>query len=163
LRGGIYNGRFKGNIVQNFRGRFGKIQADGFKSIMQSVEMAQAKNLIKDRAKEVETFQDTINRLMGYYLNSLEVNQSSEERIREELSKELSTKDNTISALYEQVQDLKADNETFKGNEKIKDTIINQADEEVKKLNKDIIDKQSRNVKNIRVWQSNPLQVDKII
>lgn len=85
-----------------------KTQADGFKAIMQSVEIAQAKGIIKDRAKEIETFQDTINRLMGYYLNSLEVNQSSEERIREELSKELQTKDNTISTMFEQLEELKS-------------------------------------------------------
>jgi chromosome segregation ATPase len=121
-----------------------KTQAEGFKAIMQSVEMAKAKGMIKDRAKEIEVFQDTINNLMSYFLNSLNVNQTSEERIREELQKELSTKDNTISALYEQVQELKADNETFKGNEKIKETIIKQASEEVKKLQKDIEDKQSQ-------------------
>jgi len=103
---------------KEFADKEGYNQAEAFKSILNTVEMAQAKNLIKDRAKEVETFQDTINRLMSYYLNSLEVNQNSEERIREELSKELSTKDNTISALYEQVQDLKAANETLKGNNK---------------------------------------------
>lgn len=103
---------------KEFADKEGYNQAEAFKSIMQSFEMAQAKGIIKDRAKEIETFQDTINKLMGYYLNSLEVNQNSEERIREELQKELITKDNTISALYEQVQDLKADNETLKGNNK---------------------------------------------
>jgi chromosome segregation ATPase len=85
-----------------------KTQAEGFKAVLQAVEVAQAKNAIKDRAKEIETFQDTINKLVGYYLNSLEVNQNSEERIREELSKELQTKDNTISTMYEQLEDLKS-------------------------------------------------------
>ncbi len=85
-----------------------KTQAEGFKAIMQAVEVAQAKNAIKDRAKEIETFQDTINKLVGYYLNSLEVNQNSEERIREELSKELQTKDNAISTMYEQLEELKS-------------------------------------------------------
>jgi DNA repair exonuclease SbcCD ATPase subunit len=85
-----------------------KTQAEGFKAIMQAVEVAQAKNAIQGRAKEIESFQDTINRLMGYYLNSLEINQNSEERIREELSKELQTKDNTISTMYEQLEELKS-------------------------------------------------------
>jgi chromosome segregation ATPase len=119
-----------------------KTQADGFKVIMQSVEMAQAKNLIKDRAKEVEVFQDTINRLMGYYLNSLEVNQNSEERIREELSKELSTKDNTISTMYEQLQEVKVDNKCL--NEDLTNA-QNQIDISMKSI-KDLND----NVKNLK-------------
>lgn len=119
-----------------------KTQADGFKSIMQTVEMAQAKNLIKDRAKEVEVFQDTINRLMSYYLNSLEVNQNSEERIREELSKELSTKDNTISTMYEQLQEVKVDNKCL--NEDLTNA-QNQIDISMQSI-KDLND----NVKNLK-------------
>ena len=42
-------------------------QAEAFKSIMQTVEMAKAKNMIKDRAKEIEVFQDTINNLMSMF------------------------------------------------------------------------------------------------
>ena len=117
-------------------------QAEAFTSIMQTVEMAKAKGMIKDRAKEIEVFQNTINNLMSMFLNSLNVNQTSEERIREELSQELQTKDNTIGNLYEQLQDLKADNERLKDNEKIKESIIKQADEEVKKLQKDNVDKE---------------------
>ena len=89
-------------------------QAEAFKSIIQTMEMAKAKGMIKDRAKEIEVFQNTINNLMSMFLNSLNVNQTSEERIREELSQELQTKDNTIGNLYEQLQDLKADNEKGK-------------------------------------------------
>jgi chromosome segregation ATPase len=118
-----------------------KTQADGFKSIMQSVEMAKAKGQIKDRAKEVETFQDTINKLMGYYLNSLEVNQNSEERIREELSKELSTKDNTISTMYEQLQELKADKSNLESNFKEIESKNKQLQEQLQKANTDNADK----------------------
>lgn len=103
---------------KEFADKEGYNQAEAFKSIMQTVEMARAKNMIKDRAKEIEVFQDTINNLMSMFLNSLNVNQTSEERIREELSKELQAKENTISALYEQVQDLKAENKTLRDNSK---------------------------------------------
>lgn len=103
---------------KEFADKEGYNQAEAFKSILNTVEMATAKNLIKDRAKEVETFQDTINRLMGYYLNSLEVNQNSEERIREELQKELTTKDNTISNLQEQLDKFKIDNNNLKDTSK---------------------------------------------
>ena len=88
---------------KEFADKEGYNQAEAFKSIMQTVEMAKAKNMIKDRAKEIEVFQDTINNLMSMFLNSLNVNQTSEERIREELSQELQTKDNTISNLQKQL------------------------------------------------------------
>lgn len=111
---------------KEFAEKEGYNQAEAFKSIMQTVEMAKAKNLIKDRAKEIEVFQDTINNLMSMFLNSLNVNQTSEERIREELSQELQTKDNTISNLQEQLKDVKAENSDLKADNK--------------KLNTDVID-----------------------
>ncbi|WP_271814743.1 hypothetical protein [Clostridium beijerinckii] len=119
-------------------------QAEAFKSIMQTVEMAKAKNLIKDRAKEIEVFQDTINNLMSYFLNSLNVNQTSEERIREELSKELQTKDDTISNLYEQLKECKAaHNYTVDENEKLASR-VKELQEQKYKSEKDITDKQSQ-------------------
>ncbi|MGL4741920.1 MAG: hypothetical protein ACRC41_14175 [Sarcina sp.] len=82
-------------------------QAEMFKSILNSFEMAKAKGLISDRAKEIETFQETINGLVGMFINSLSINQTSEERIRETLSLELKTKDKTIADLQEQKENLK--------------------------------------------------------
>ena len=92
---------------KEFADKEGYNQAEAFKSIMQSFEMAQAKGIIKDRAKEIGTFQDTINKLMGYYLNSLEVNQNSEERIREELALQLDTKDKTINNLQSDIENVR--------------------------------------------------------
>lgn len=119
-----------------------KTQADGFKSIMQTVELAQAKGQIKDRAKEVELFQDTINRLMGYYLNSLETNQHSEERIRDALSKELNTKDHTISNLQDQLNQLKEDNKTLKDSFKNLESSNKDLLQQVQELNNSIVEKQ---------------------
>lgn len=83
-------------------------QAEAFKSMMNTVEIAKAKEQIKDRAKEIEAFQDLNNRLVNMFLNSLELNMTSEERIRETFSKELNTKDNTIADLQEKVNALNA-------------------------------------------------------
>ena len=124
---------------KEFADKEGYNQAEAFKSIMQTVEMAKAKNIIKDRAKEVEVFQNTINDLMSYFLNSLNVNQTSEERIREELSQELQTKDNTISTMYDQLQEVKAENKALKDNAKELNDNIKIINEEVKKLNNDIL------------------------
>ena len=126
-------------------------QAEAFKSIIQTLEMAKAKNIIKDRAKEIEVFQDTINNLMSMFLNSLNVNQTSEERIRDELIKELQTKDNTISNLQEQLKDIKTENNNLKEINRDKDSIIKQSEEEVKRVNSDNADKQ----KNIDKLNSN--------
>ncbi|MDR3598497.1 hypothetical protein [Clostridium sp.] len=124
-------------------------QAEAFQAIMQTVELARAKGQIKDRAKEIEVFQDTINRIMGMFLNSLEVNQTSEDRIREELSKELLNKEDTISNLLEQVKKLNIDKSELEKGFKEKADLLKKAEEAIldchdltERLNKDIEDKQ---------------------
>lgn len=126
-------------------------QAEAFKSIMQTVEMAKAKNMIKDRGKEIETFQDTINRLMSMFINSLEVNQTSEERIREELSKDLQTKENTIGYLHEELQNLKSRCSELESRYKDSTDALNIITEKNDDLLEDIKDKQ----KNIDKLNSN--------
>ena len=81
----------------------GYTQAEGFKNLVALMELDNAKKQLNDRAKEIDTFRDTVNKLINFYANSLEVNQVAEERIREELNKELVTKDKTISSLQEQL------------------------------------------------------------
>ena len=78
---------------------FDLTQAETFQAIINSFEMAKAKNLITDRAKEIEVFQSTVNNLTSMFISSLAINQTSEERIRESLSAELNTKDKLISNL----------------------------------------------------------------
>lgn len=124
-------------------------QAEAFKAMVQIVEMARAKGQIKGRAKEIEVFQNTINELMGYFLNSLNVNQSSEETIRQELSQELLAKDNSINTMYEQLKksnDAIAEMEKgFKDKsmelEKVQET-IKEYIEKNNTLKKDLEDKQ---------------------
>lgn len=83
-------------------------QAEMFKGLMNSFEMSRAKGQITDRAKEIEVFQETVNNLMGMFINSLAINQTSEERIRETLSLELNTKDKTIADLQEYKEKMKS-------------------------------------------------------
>lgn len=98
-------------------------QAEAFKSMMNTVEIAKAKEQIKDRAKEIETFQDLNNRLVNMFLNSLELNMTSEERIRETFSKELNSKDNIIKDLQEKVDTL---NDGLKSASKAEDEAIKE-------------------------------------
>ena len=96
----------------------GYTQAEGFKNLVTLMELDNAKEQLSDRAKEIDTFRDTVNKLIGFYINSLEVNQVAEERIREEVKKELSTKDNIISNLQEQLQEQKEKIEEIKAESK---------------------------------------------
>lgn len=83
-------------------------QQQAFNSLIALAELEKAKDVLGDRAKSIDTFRDTINRAIGMYVNALEENTAAEQTIREELSKELQTKDNTISTMYEQLEDLKS-------------------------------------------------------
>ena len=96
----------------------GYTQAEGFKNLVALMELDNAKEQLSDRAKEIDTFRDTVNKLIAFYINSLEINQVAEERIREEFKKELSTKDNTIRNLQEQLQEQKEKIEEIKAESK---------------------------------------------
>ncbi|MEG0844512.1 MAG: hypothetical protein RSF39_10290 [Romboutsia sp.] len=97
--------------IQKFReiaDQQGLNQAEMFQGLINSFEMAKAKGQITDRAKEIEVFQDTVNNLVSMFINSLAINQTSEERIRETLSLELNTKDKTIADLQEYKEKMKS-------------------------------------------------------
>lgn len=132
--------------IQKFRefaDEQGLNQAEMFQSLMNSFEMAKAKGMITDRAKEIEVFQDTVNTLMNMFINSLAINQTSEERIRETLSLELSTKDQTIADLQSREKNLKSKLEI---SDKDLDVYLKQSNELAVKLenaNKEIEQKNS--------------------
>lgn len=88
----------------------GLSQQQAFNSLIALAELEKAKDVLGDRAKSIDTFRDTINRALGMYVNALEENTTAEQTIREELSKELQTKDNTITNLYDQLQESKGNN-----------------------------------------------------
>ena len=115
--------------VQKFReiaDEQGLNQAEMFQSLMNSFEMAKAKGMITDRAKEIEVFQETVNSLVNMFINSLAINQTSEERIRETLSLELNTKDKTIADLQQYKENVKE--KAKEDEEKIKELEITLKD-----------------------------------
>lgn len=119
-------------------------QAEGFKNLVALMELDNAKKQLNDRAKEIDTFRDTVNKLINFYVNSLEVNQVAEERIREELNKELVTKDKTISSLQEQL------NKQIETIDKLKIT-----DEEISKVNRNLVSDKEKALKEIETLTSN--------
>lgn len=102
------------NKFKDFASQNSLNQQEAFASLLNTLELNNAKSSLGDRAKSIEVFQTTVNSLVKFYINSLEENTTAEERIREELSQQISSKDNTISALYEQVQDLKSERDFLK-------------------------------------------------
>ena len=110
---------------------FDLTQAETFQAIINSFEMAKAKNLITDRAKEIEVFQSTVNNLTSMFISSLAINQTSEERIRESLSAELNTKDKLISKLKE-------DKDKYKDNIKALSTSVEEYENTINKINSNL-------------------------
>lgn len=130
-------------------------QAEMFESILRTFEMARAKGQITDRAKEVETFQTTVNTLLSMFINSLAINQTSEERIRESLSLELNTKERTIKDLQDQRQVLKDQLSKVTEWSKSIEIQIKEANNELTKLNKEL--EQKSNIVNSQQEQINTL------
>lgn len=82
-------------------------QATGFERMLEALEMQQAKQAIPARETEISEFERCLRHLQGAYLNSLELNEQAEARIREEFARQLDAKDRTIADYQEQVKGLK--------------------------------------------------------
>lgn len=84
----------------------GMNQAQGFDHIMQVVELDKAKVATPGRATEIEGFEKSIKDIMAAYLNSIEINNNAEARIREQFASALDRKDKTIDELRAKVEEL---------------------------------------------------------
>lgn len=132
--------RLDENDINTFREmteKSGMNQAEMFQGLLNAFEMSRARNQIGDRGKEIDTFQTTVNTLMSMFLNSLAINQTSEERIRETLSLELNTKDTTIKDLQEEKKKLKEEVAALKESLDTKAKIAKVAENELEKLSKE--------------------------
>lgn len=87
----------------------GMNQAQGFDHVMQVFELNQAKTAIQGRCVEIEEFETSVKAILSAYLNSLEINQNAEMRVREQFSSELTRKDARIAELQKKVEELQAE------------------------------------------------------
>ena len=94
--------RFKEFATQNSLN-----QQEAFTSLLNTLELNNAKSTLGGRANSIDAFQTTVNNLVKFYINSLEENSTTEDRIREELSLQLITKDKTIADLQNKLQEFK--------------------------------------------------------
>lgn len=129
------------NRFKEFASQNNLNQQEAFTSLLNTLELNNAKSALGDRAKSIEVFQTTVNSLVKFYINSLEENTTVEERIREELNQQISSKDNTISALYEQVQDLKNERDFLKNQITELENKNKLLSDKNDKLENDILDK----------------------
>lgn len=90
----------------------GMNQAQGFDHVMEVLEMDRAKEAVPGRATEIEEFERNIKAVMVAYMNSLEINSNAEERVREQFSAALDSKDKTIQDLQGQVARLQGEKDT---------------------------------------------------
>jgi len=79
-------------------------QNETMQNLLDVFELQNAKKSLIERKKEIETFEDYLQKMVSLYLNSLQLNQDGENRIREELSKQISAKDKTIQDLHEKTE-----------------------------------------------------------
>lgn len=105
--------------------------------LISAFELEQAKQTLTDRGKEIEEFQDIAYRLIRIYTNSLELNKSTEERIKDKFTEQLIQKQDLITNLQEQVN-------KFKEDAKSKDTLLSITLDDNKKLKSELT-----NIKNI--------------
>ncbi|GIM30125.1 hypothetical protein CPJCM30710_27910 [Clostridium polyendosporum] len=110
-------------------------------ALINNFELQNTKIILGDRKKEIETFEDYANKLVSLYLNSLEMNKNAEQRIREELKKQLVVKEDIINELQKQKQDLV-------NRIAILSTANNKSDEKIKGLEKSIFNLEELNKQN---------------
>ena len=101
--------RLSDEVVSKFKefaNESGFNQSDALAALLNVAELNNAKSMITDRAREIEGFQVKVNDLVGMFTNSLLLNQTSEQRIREELAEEIKKKDDVNAKLTSLIDDL---------------------------------------------------------
>lgn len=124
---------------------------DAFTSLLNTLELDNAKRELGARAQSIEVFQNTVNKLVKFYINSLEENATTEDRIREEMSAEIKKKDDIINNLYEQLQEIKIQNDEFKEHVKTIESKDVELEEQLKKALSEIEEK----IKNLDIANRN--------
>lgn len=126
-------------------------QQQAFNSLIAMAEIEKAKVTLSDRGKEIDTFRDLSTKLVNMFLNSLEMNATAEDTIRQELSKELKSKDESIILMSEQLENYKQGcNDLSQKNKEITSQ-MNVLNDNIRKLNNDL----NNNEKQINTLNSN--------
>lgn len=76
--------------------------------LLQSYDIGQLKAVVPDRAKEIEEVEIITRRFLEIYQNSVQLNRTAEESIREGFAKQLAARDELIEKLKTEVDDSKS-------------------------------------------------------
>lgn len=129
------------NRFKEFASQNSLNQQEAFTSLLNTLELNNAKSTLGGRSNSIEAFQTTVNNLVKFYINSLEENTTTEERIREELSLQLITKDKTIADLQNKLQEVKEDKVILDDTNAILSNKNKELQEQLSKVQNDIRDK----------------------
>ena len=81
-------------------------QAQGFDHMIQVMELNRAKTIVPGSAKDIETFEMYMKKVMEAYLKSVEDYSTARETAREDFASALESKDKTIASLQEKADKL---------------------------------------------------------
>ena len=87
----------------------GMNQAQGFDHMMQVMELNRAKAMVPNSAKDIESFEMYMKKIMEAYLKSVEDYNTARESAMEEFSSALTSKDKIIASLQERNAQLQED------------------------------------------------------
>lgn len=82
----------------------GMNQAQGFDHLLSVLEMDRAKTILINRQTEITDFEMHIKAVMSSYLQSIELNEHAEARVREEFISQLNSRDQTILDYQNQLE-----------------------------------------------------------
>lgn len=97
------------DMFRKFCEENGMNQAQGFDHMMQVMELNRAKSMVPNSAKDIESFEMYVKKIMESYLKSVEDYNTARERAMEEFSSALTSKDKTIASLQEKNAQLQED------------------------------------------------------
>jgi SMC interacting uncharacterized protein involved in chromosome segregation len=137
------------NRFKEFASQNSLNQQEAFTSLLNTLELNSAKSTLGGRANSIEAFQTTVNNLVKFYINSLEENTTTEDRIREELSLQLTTKDKTIADLQSKLQEVKEDKVILDDTNTILSNKNKELQDQLSKVQNDIRDK-DKYIDNLR-------------
>ena len=79
-------------------------QAQGFDHLMQVLELQKGKEAVPERSFEISDFEAHVQALLGAYVQSVTMAQSTEDRVRQEFARRLESKDELIQSLQEDLK-----------------------------------------------------------
>lgn len=91
-------------------------QSDGFKQLLVSLELNRASMALPSRETEINNFQSLISAIQSAFVNSLEICENAEIRIRENFRREIETQSKVISDYQDKIKFLEGELE--KANQK---------------------------------------------